>query len=286
MKKRILLVILSLLIAAVSTLLQGFTVTGAFDAKEDGRLQDLQETPLTILMYHAICPGRHERYVIPPETLEEDFKYIAGEGFTTVTVADLVNLQERNIPLPKKAVMLTFDDGSRTNFQYAFPLLKKYRLKAVMAVVGAYVDGSYLADGGYDPECKSYLTYEQIKEMHESGLVEIQNHTDRMHTIGKRNGVKQRAGESLEEYEAALSTDLLRLEAKLNEKCGIRCNAVAYPFGAYSTNTRSILQKLGYKAALTCNEGVNRITRRSDLFALKRYNRAWGRDARKLLKDQ
>lgn len=240
-------------------------------------------TPLPILMYHTVLPGRRDRYVIPPEVLEEDLKYIKSKGYQTVTVADLIGFQEKNIPLPRKPIMLTFDDGNRTNYIHAFPLLKKYNMKAVMSVVGAYVDSNYFQSGELDHSQHIYLTYEQIKEMRESGLVEIQNHSYDLHKSGKRCGMKKMRGESYEEYEEFLAADLTRFEKRIGEKAGFCTNAVAYPFGAYSKDTVHILQKLGYKAALTCTEGINYMTRRTNLFLLKRFNRAYGRSAEKIL---
>jgi peptidoglycan/xylan/chitin deacetylase (PgdA/CDA1 family) len=235
-------------------------------------------------MYHVISPARTGRYSIPPAELEKDFIYLKNNGYTAVTVTDLIKFQEENIPLPEKPVMLTFDDGSRTNYIYAFPLLKQYGFKAVMAVPGKFLDDGYKADGSYNPDNKTSLTYGHIKEMYDSGLIEFQNHSYNMHSHKNRNGMKKRLNESYEDYEAALADDLAKLEKRLEEKAGFRCNAVVFPFGAYSADTFKVIQKLGYKASLTCTEGVNYITRRSDLFMLKRYNRAAGRTAEKILR--
>jgi len=235
--------------------------------------------PLVIVMYHAICPGRCEKYVIPPKLLEEDLKYLKDNGYAGIKVADLINFQEKDTPLPEKPVVLTFDDGNRTNYIHAFPLLKKYDMKAVMAVVGAFTDSNYKKDGCRDETCKTYLTYAQMKEMAESGLVEIQNHSYDLHKVAKRNGMKMMSGETFEEYERVLKADLSRLEQKLEENAGIRCTAIAFPFGAYTKHsTVEVVKKLDYKASLTCNEGVNYIHKQTDLFMLKRYNRAYGRD--------
>ena len=247
----------------------------AFGAKD----RETEETkpagiPLPILMYHTVCPGRHERYVIPPSVLEEDLIYIKSNGYTAVTIADLIGFKEKGIPLPEKPIMLTFDDGNRTNYLHAFPLLQKHGLKAVFSVVGAYCD---------EPQKHSSVTYGQIKEMTESGLVEIQNHSYGAHKIGKRNGLRKKRGETAEEYEAFLTADLLKFEQRLEKETGLRTSAVTFPFGAFSAEAIAFLPKLGFKAALICTEGVNYITKDTNLFLLKRYNRPYGKSAERIL---
>jgi len=103
--------------------------------------------PMTVIMYHMVCPGKSSRYVIPPRVLEDDLKYLNSNGYEAVTVADLIRFQQNDVPLPEKPVMITFDDGNRTNYTYAYPLLKKYGQKAIMAVVGAFIDKGYHNDG-------------------------------------------------------------------------------------------------------------------------------------------
>ena len=242
------------------------------------------QVPLVILMYHCIRPRESRKYVISPTLLEKDLIYLRDNGFTTVTVADLIRFQTDGTPLPKKPVMLTFDDGSRTNYLYAYPLLQKYGMRAVMAVVGTYIEKSYKSDGSLDSSCKTSLTFEQIREMSESGSVEIQSHSYDCHKSGARNGMKSKSGESMEDYARFLKNDLFKLESILREKSGVSCTAVAYPFGAVNRDTVEIVKALGYKASFTCTEGVNYIDRNTDLFWLKRYNRSPSRDLGRILK--
>ena len=240
--------------------------------------------PMVILMYHAILPGKAGKWVVSPNLLEADLKFLQKGGYTAVTVADLLDYQLRDVPLPEKPVMLTFDDGSRTNYTYAFPLLKKYNQKAVMAVVGAFIDKGYRANGFEDNTCRTSLTYAQIREMHESGLVEIQNHSYDLHKIEERNGMKIKRGESYEAYERVLKDDLFKLEQVLEERAGVRCNAVAFPFGSYTKDAFRAVKNLGYCASFTCNEGVNYISKDTDLFYLKRYNRDSERDIGRIMR--
>jgi peptidoglycan/xylan/chitin deacetylase (PgdA/CDA1 family) len=236
---------------------------------------------LPVIMYHSTSFKRPGKYNIPPSQLESDLVYLKKSGYTTVTVADLIAFSEGGI-FPEKPVMLTFDDGYMNNYLHAFPLLKKHNAKCVLSVIGCLTDLNYRADNSVNMQY-AHVTYEQIKEMHDSGLVEIQNHTYSMHDIGKKNGrrgLKRKNRESFEEYEKALSENLTTLESKLKERAGITCSAVAYPYGFYTVpDTNEIVKKLGYRAAFTCREGMNYIKPTGDLLVLKRYNRAYGKSS-------
>jgi len=238
-----------------------------------GRLDASVELP--IIMYHTIFHKTPGKYILPPSCLEGDLIYINQNGFTTVTVADLIDFTKNNKPLPSKPIMLIFDDGNVTNYKYAFPLLQKYNAKAVMAVVGAWIDENYDSTGKLVKKGPA-LNYAQIKEMTDSGLVEIQNHSYDMHKFTPRRGMTQKKTELPEEYEAALKKDLMLLQERLRDKVGIEPTAVAYPFGSYSKSSGQVLRNLGFKAAFTCNEKINILTRDSDLLWLGRFNRPYG----------
>ena len=195
---------------------------------------------------------------------------------------DLIDFQEYGKAFPDKPIMITFDDGYYNNYVNAFPLFKKHKIKCVMSVVGKYIDDNY-KNGKLSPT-GSHVTYEQIEEMHKSGFVEIQCHTYNMHNSKGRLGMSKKKKETLEEYQKALKEDLMRLQTNLKEKLNITCTTVCYPFGEYSKETEGIIKGLGFKAALTCNEGINVITKDSNLFYLKRYNRPYGKSSESFFK--
>ena len=236
------------------------------------------EYDLPIIMYHATYKGKPGKYNLSPDQLEKDFIYILECGYTPIFVKDVIEFTEKNKPLPVKPIMITFDDAYTNNYLFAWPIIKKYNFKCVMSVVGKFTDDNY-RDGKLCP-AGSHLTYEEIGELHKSGLVEIQNHTYNCHGKSGRTGLAKRKRESFEEYQKIISQDLMLLQNKLKNKLNITCTAVTYPFGSYSKETEAVIQKLGFKAALTCSEGINKISKDTNLFYLKRYNRRGGKSAK------
>ena len=97
---------------------------------------------LRIVMYHGLIKdkSRQNQYMIDPEVLESDLRYLCDNGYQTIVVSDLLAYLNNGTPLPEKSVMLTFDDGYYNNYLYADPLLKKYRCRAVLSPIGIEAD--------------------------------------------------------------------------------------------------------------------------------------------------
>lgn len=231
---------------------------------------------LPIIMYHSVLKSRSGDYIVHPETLESDFKYIKEKGYTTVTITDLINYVYDDVPLPEKPIVITFDDGCYNNLGYAVPLLHKYNMKAVISIVGSYTD-TYSASDETNLNY-SYLRWKDINELITDGCIEFQNHTYNMHTYtNKRKGCKKASYESFEDYSIALTNDITKLQNEFNINCnGYVPNCFTYPFGSISKESEPIIKNLGFKASLSCISGVNYITKDPDcLFLLKRNNRIY-----------
>ena len=109
--------------------------------------------------------------------------------------------------------------------------------------------------------------------------MEIGNHTYALHELkGKdgRKGANIKKGESFEDYKKVLTDDVMKLQEKMSEHLYQSARVFAYPFGFYSKESEQILKGLGFDVTLTCEEGVNLITKDKDcLYGLKRYNRPY-----------
>lgn len=236
---------------------------------------------LPVIMYHSIGENTG-KYVISPTMLEEDLKVIKEMGFTTITSADLIAYKESNVPLPEKSIILTFDDGYFNNYTYVYPLLEKYNMKAVLSVVGKFTDQYSNADEPLNNRY-SHITYEQIKQVSSSGLMEIANHSYDMHEMKERRGILRKKDESTEQYRKNLTQDIEKCNKILKEKCYVSPVAFTYPFGCVNKESSEIINSMGFKVTYGCEEGINKITPSHDLKEIKRYNRHNTFDIRKLL---
>lgn len=233
--------------------------------------------PVPVIMYHSILkdPKMQGDYVISPNLLEQDIQYLQAHGYTAVVMEDLLDYVEQGTPLPEKPVLLTFDDGYYNNYVYAYPLAEQYQCKILISPVGAFTEKFSQAD---DPSpYYGHITWENIREMEQSGYVEFQNHSYNLHAQSPRKGTKKRSGESVEQYQQMLREDLSKMQQAMHENTGITPNTFVYPFGAVSKEAEPVLRELGFQATLICESKTNFITRDPEcLFGLGRYLRPAG----------
>lgn len=225
-----------------------------FFAKEN------ESATVVILMYHSLLkdPARHGKYVVSPDLFESDLKYLKELGYSFVGIQELIDFVYSGAPLPKKSVVITFDDGYYNNYLYAYPLLEKYDAKMVISVIGKYTD---LYDGEKPNAYYSHITWDMINEMLASGRVEIGNHTYSMHTNGERRGSKKIKGETDEHYSKILTEDIGKLQAEMFEHTGTYPSVYTYPFGAISNASFGIIADMGFLASLSCAEKPSTVTR-------------------------
>ncbi|MEA4987217.1 MAG: polysaccharide deacetylase family protein [Anaerovorax sp.] len=233
---------------------------------------------LPIIMYHGLLkdPALQNKFVIDPALFESDLEYLKEKGYTTMFLSDLIQCVKNGSPFPKKPIILTFDDGYYNNYLYAFPLLKKNNMKAVISIIGRYTDEYSEKDSNHPSY--SHITWDQINEMIDSDCVEIQNHTYDMHTYNSgRKGSLRKSGESIEAYGIALNTDIGFLQKHIEEKTGTKPNTFTYPFGFFSKNSEEFLKDFGFEATLTCKEKINYISTKKrnpdELYQLNRILR-------------
>lgn len=236
------------------------------------------EREVLILMYHHILKDTsyHGKYVVSPSQFEEDLIFLKENGYETVLIKDLVDFVYNKNKLPQKCVVISFDDGHLSNFHYIFPLIKKTNDKIVISIVGEYTDTATKTEDRN--VAYSYLKWEDIKELNDSGLVEIANHTYNFHIQGKRVGIGSIKGETKEEYTKIITSDLIKLNKKIKDITGKEPVTFTYPFGKAVENSYDVIKDVGFLASLSCEEGINVIMENDKdcLYMLKRYNRPSG----------
>ena len=244
-----------------------------------------EEVKVPIVMYHLITekPKYIGKYGITPSDLEMDLLYLKENGYTTVVMADLIAFVHGNGQLPEKPIVLTFDDGNTSDYQYLYPLLAKHNMKAVLAIMGKFTD-EYTTETAKNPKAKyPNMTWEQVRELHESGLLEIQSHGYNVHGKG---GSGNRGGESPEAYYNRLRGDLAKLQTGCKTHLDWEPTTFVYPLGVVGKDSRKVLEDLGIVASLGCEEGVTLVRPRDKdcLFKMHRYNRPKSESVEAILK--
>ena len=231
-------------------------------------ISDANTVELPIVMYHSVLKSRQSKYVVSPAQLEQDFQAYADMGYTPIFLRDAVDFVDGKGTLPEKPMVITFDDGHYNNLHYVLPIAEKFNFKIVISPVTSF------GDEERNPNY-SYLSPSQCAELEKSGLVEIGNHTHDMHKFKPRYGIKKN-GESIDEYKEILQKDIRTAQDILVSNGVTQPTTFAYPFGAYNEAARDVLIAMGFRAFLTCNETVSKITvgEPESLYCLGRYNRS------------
>lgn len=233
-----------------------------------------ETVPLPVIMYHSICNGISNEYTVTPQQVESDLAALKANGYTSVTAQQLVDFTAGCGKLPEKPVLITLDDGFYNNLLNLLPLLEKYDMYAVIAVVGRYTDEIAAADPHV--ERYSYLTWEDCRKLADSGRIELADHTYDMHSLNNgRKGCGKNDGEDEESYRAAIMADIGRAQEEISGNTGIEPFIFAYPFGIVSRESIPVMRELGFSVTLTCREKVNIISHDPDcLIGLGRFNRS------------
>ncbi len=246
----------------------------------DSQTNDENKIALPIIMYHHISKKQSALgdYVVSPEQFENDILYFQKLGYTSISVDELIKFSEGKFTMPEKPIMITFDDGYLSFYEYAFPILKKYNVKAVLSIIGRYTDLYSECD---DRNVNyAHVTWDNVKELAKSGLVEIENHTYDLHTLNERKGSTIKAGESEDCYKQMLSSDIKTLQEKIKSATGKTPLAFTYPFGRMCKQSYQIISDMGFKVSFGCEEKVNYLDKENPyLYKLRRFNRASGKSS-------
>ena len=206
-----------------------------------------------ILAYHRISDATDSIYSIAPSEFRRQMEGLARGGYRVIPLSHLVGFILGNKELPERAVVLTFDDAYTDHYRIAYPLLKRYGFPATYFV---YTD----AGGRQGNTC----TWEQLREMHASGLVDIQSHT-----CSHASLVRRKKGETAAAFRSRIRGELVRSKTAIEREVpGARVHFLAYPYGSYNSTAIRLASEAGYIAMLTSNIGV--IDRKSHLTCLER----------------
>lgn len=238
-----------------------------------------KEKEVLIVMYHQISENKAlwGDYVIPKAQLREDFLYLKNNGFTPIKLQTLLDFVNGKASLPKKPVVITFDDGQRSFITKVLPLLEEFNFPANVNIVGSLVD-LYTQNGDTDDRY-AYLNWNDIKALSKNNLVEIGHHSYNLHSLSSRRGMGKKKTESDSEYLSAMKKDIEKLNNKLLENINERPIILAYPYGIRNDMLFNLVKEKGFVITLTCRESINKISVGDNLYELGRFNRPYGKSS-------
>ncbi|MDD2790212.1 MAG: poly-beta-1,6-N-acetyl-D-glucosamine N-deacetylase PgaB [Sulfurimonas sp.] len=248
--------------------------------------RDQNVNEFTILSYHEIAEKGEtldSTYTVTPQKFEKQINWFIESGYHFISVDDIVAYRKNAKPLPQNAVLLTFDDGYQSVYANAYPLIKKYKIPTVIALVGTWLNSPEKVDfSGHIIDRSKFLSQKEIKEMVASGLVQIGSHSYDLHHGIPGNpqgnlqpGVTTRqwlSEKGLYEdevtYKKRIHDDLLKNNDFLEKYTGQRPRVMVWPYGHYNKEVSEIAERLGMPVGLTLDDGSN--TKLTPVSALRR----------------
>ncbi|MGD9164202.1 MAG: polysaccharide deacetylase family protein [Chromatiales bacterium] len=185
-----------------------------------------------ILCYHRF--GDHgDRLEVSEAQFREQLNYLKAHDYRVIRMADLLGFLRGEHALPKRAVVLTMDDGHRSIYKIAYPLLKEFGFPATLFVYSDYLD-----NGG--------LRWRQLEEMVDSGLITVQPHSKTHDNLTLR-----RRGESDARYRRRLRNEVNGPTMLLRRRLKHKVEFYAYPYGDANSQVVEELRVNGLKLGLT-----------------------------------
>lgn len=211
-------------------------------------------TRVPVIMYHDILPKKQVFFDVTQQEFEQHLQRLQSSGVTPISVDQLVTHLRTGLPLPKKPVLLTFDDGYESAYEYVFPLLKKYNYPAAFAI--------YTLNVGKNTG-RDHVTWNQLQEMAANPLVTIM-----AHSVTHPNDLTVLPDDQLR-------TEVMESKRILENQLGIPMRYFVYPAGRYDSRAEKLVEEAGYEAALTMSDSEDRFAGESkNLLAINRIGQS------------
>ena len=219
-----------------------------------------EKTPrgIPILMYHKVNPNPWSGGLglkVTPQMFEWQMAYLKRNGYHTVSLGDVLDHFEKGKELPPKPLVITFDDGYKDNYQYAYPILRKYSFTATVFVVAGTIGKINEFDVRAKLQPKNpMMNWSEIRELAAGGI------TIGSHTLSHPH---------LSQLDLAVAKkEMLKSKEILEQGLRKKVQYFCYPYGDLNASLAKIVKDCGYRAATTTAQGL--VMASSNSFQLKR----------------
>lgn len=240
--------------------------------------QTLAQNPtLTVIGYHEIINTQNAlipEYAVSTTQFQQHIDWLQKNGFHFINVDQLIQAHQGKYRLPAKPVLLTVDDGYASFYQNAYPILKANKIPVVLAVVGSWLEpkeDQSIDFSGEQIQRKEMLSWAELQQMQNSGLVEIASHSYNLHRgiLGNPQGnlepaavtrfydVKSASYEDDGHYQQRIFNDL-KQNNQLLIAHGLKSPRVmVWPYGHYNMQTVKTAKQLGMPITVSLDDGAD-----------------------------
>jgi len=222
------------------------------DAAQQSFAENQHTQGVTVLIYHRFGEDKYPSTNVSVERFQEQMVYLKENNYQVIPLSALVESLQSSNPLPDKTVVITIDDGYRSVYEHAWPILQKF---AFPFTVFLYVKAT-------ENNHWNYITWDQAREMKAAG-VDFQNHSFAHHRLANRPTAMND-----EDYFSWIRADLAVSTRIMSEELKERPRYYAVPYGEYNQAVIDITRSFGYEAILMQDPGS--VSKDSDIFSIPR----------------
>lgn len=272
------LILLGWLCLSASVCAQAISFIAPKDRPQLEASKPWPENQFLVLAYHDVeDDAADQRYLsVRTSALNEQISWLLHNGYHAISVQDILDAHDGKKTLPPKAVLLSFDDGYSSFYTRVWPLLQAWNVPALWAPVGSWVDtpiNQKVNFGGLMTPRDRFATWDMVRELSQSPLIEIGSHTWASHygipanpqgsrepAIANRFYDKATGRyETDQQFSQRIGDDVRKVTEKITQVTGKAPRAWVWPYGAASGTSLAIARQQGYRLAFTLEDGLGNV---------------------------
>lgn len=213
-----------------------------------------------VLMYHHINEHAGDTVTVTPEVFAGQIQFLAGAGYTTLTLSELLEFIRGEKPVADRSIVITFDDGWLDNYLFAYPVLLKYRFRSASFLITARTNAATVVSLPERVPCHAeakqllhegeagrvVMDWKIVRQLQREGYAEFHSHT-----LTHRRATRLTP--------ADLAAELVLSKAMVESELGSRCSFLCWPYGDCNAATAAAALAAGYTALFTTEDGFNRV---------------------------
>lgn len=193
-----------------------------------------------VFVYHRFAEACESSLCTPISIFDQHMRYLKENGYRVISLGELLNFLNYRQAIPKRSVVITLDDGYRSAYNIAYPILKGYGFTATLFIYTDFVEGGRIS-----------ISWDQLREMKNNGF-EVGSHT-----LSHCDLTKKREGEDDQTYLARIKKELLVSKQIIDKELGQDTIYLAFPYGTYNQRVLRICDQAGYKIGFSVEGGGN-----------------------------
>lgn len=272
------LILIGWLCLSASVCAQAFSFIAPKDRPQLEASKPWPQNQFLVLAYHDVeDDAADQRYLsVRTSALNEQISWLLHNGYHVISVQDILDAHDGKKTLPPKAVLLSFDDGYSSFYTRVWPLLQAWNVPALWAPVGSWVDtpeNQKVNFGGLMTPRDRFATWDMMRELSRSPLIEIGSHTWASHygipanpqgsrepAIANRFYDKATGRyETDRQFNQRIGDDVRKVTDKITQVTGKAPRAWVWPYGAANGTSLAIARQQGYKLAFTLEDGLGNV---------------------------